>query len=249
LGRRFVGKTALITGASRGIGLAVAQQLVEGGARVLITARGDEALQEAVESLGASAIGIAGKADDPGHRARVFDVIGSRFGGLDYLVNNVGINPVYGPLMDMDDSAARKILEVNVVGALKMAQDSVAAGLRERGGAIVNISSIAGVTSSPGIGMYGVSKAALLSLTRQLAAELAPDVRVNAVAPAAVKTQFARALYEGREAELAEKYPLGRLGVPEDIAGPVTFLLSDDAAWITGQTLVIDGGATLVTAE
>lgn len=249
MGRRFVGKTALITGASRGIGLAVAQQLVEGGARVLITARGDEALQEAVESLGASAIGIAGKADDPGHRARVFDVIGSRFGGLDYLVNNVGINPVYGPLMDMDDSAARKILEVNVVGALKMAQDSVAAGLRERGGAIVNISSIAGVTSSPGIGMYGVSKAALLSLTRQLAAELAPDVRVNAVAPAAVKTQFARALYEGREAELAEKYPLGRLGVPEDIAGPVTFLLSDDAAWITGQTLVIDGGATLVTAE
>lgn len=247
--RRFEGKTALVTGASRGIGLAVARQLVNGGAQVLITARGDDALQEAVHGLGDSAAGIAGKADDAEHRAQVFEAIGSRFGGLDFLVNNVGINPVYGQLMDLDDGAARKILEVNVIGALKMAQDAVSAGLRERRGAIVNIASIAGVTSSPGIGMYGVSKAAVLGLTRQLAAELAPDVRVNAVAPAAVKTNFARALYEGREAELADKYPLKRLGVPDDVAGPVTFLLSDAAAWVTGQTLVIDGGATLVTAE
>ncbi|AUI50595.1 SDR family oxidoreductase [Arthrobacter crystallopoietes] len=247
--RRFEGKTALVTGASRGIGLAVARELVEGGARVVITARGEEKLQEAVRELDGPAVGIAGKADDAEHRAQVFDAIRSRFGTLDFLVNNVGINPVYGPMMDLDDVAARKILEVNVIGALKMAQDAVSAGLRERRGAIVNIASIAGVTSSPGIGMYGVSKAAVLSLTRQLAAELAPDVRVNAVAPAAVKTNFARALYEGREAELTDKYPLRRLGMPEDVAGPVAFLLSDAAAWITGQTLVIDGGATLVTAE
>jgi NAD(P)-dependent dehydrogenase (short-subunit alcohol dehydrogenase family) len=216
---------------------------------VLITARGEDKLQDAVRVLGGAALGVAGKADNPEHRARVFDVIDAEFGGLDFLVNNVGINPVYGPMMDLDDGAARKILDVNVVGALKMAQDAVSAGLRTRKGAIVNIASIAGVTSSPGIGMYGVSKAAVLGLTRQLAAELAPDVRVNAVAPAAVKTNFARALYEGREAELAAKYPLNRLGEPEDIAGPVTFLLSDDAAWVTGQTIIIDGGATLVTAE
>lgn len=216
---------------------------------MLITARGEDKLQDAVRTLGGEALGVAGKADNPDHRARVFEVISAEFGGLDFLVNNVGINPVYGPMMDLDDGAARKILDVNVVGALKMAQDAVSAGLRTRKGAIVNIASIAGVTSSPGIGMYGVSKAAVLGLTRQLAAELAPDVRVNAVAPAAVKTNFARALYEGREAELAAKYPLNRLGEPEDIAGPVTFLLSDDAAWVTGQTIVIDGGATLVTAE
>jgi NAD(P)-dependent dehydrogenase (short-subunit alcohol dehydrogenase family) len=119
----------------------------------------------------------------------------------------------------------------------------------ERGGAVVNIASVAGVSTSPGIGMYGVSKSAVVGLTRQLAAELAPKIRVNAVAPAAVKTAFAKALYEGREQEVAGKYPLKRLGVPADVAGPVTFLLSDDAAWVTGQTLVIDGGATLITAD
>ena len=240
--RRFDGTTTLITGASRGIGLAIATRLVAEGGRVAITARGQDTLNDAVAGLGAAAIGIAGKADDPEHRAAVFAHVASEFGHLDYLVNNAGINPAYGKALEVEESAARKILEVNVLGSLAWTRDAVAAGLDT---AVVNVASIAGISAAPGIALYGVSKAALISLTTQLAFELAPGIRVNAVAPAVIKTNFARALYEGREEEVAAGYPLGRLGEPADVAGPVAFLLSDDAAWITGQTIVIDGGGSL----
>jgi NAD(P)-dependent dehydrogenase (short-subunit alcohol dehydrogenase family) len=241
---RFDGKTALITGASRGIGLSIAQRLVDDGARVVITARGQDALDAAVAQLGgpAHAIGIAGKADSPDHRGEVFGTITREFDSLDFLVNNAGINPAYGKALDVADDAVRKIFEVNVLASLTWTRDAVAAGLST---AVVNIASIAGVTAAPGIAMYGVSKAALINLTTQLAFELAPGIRVNAVAPAVVKTDFARALYEGREDAVAATYPLRRLGVPTDVAGPVTFLLSEDAAWITGQTIIIDGGGSL----
>lgn len=242
---RFAGKTALITGASRGIGFAVAERLVAEGASVVLTARGADGLAAAIERLGsAHAVGFAGRSDDPGHRAEVAAHL-DELGGLDLLVNNVGINPVYGPLLAIDEGASRKILEVNVLGALEWSRLAVNAGLSSRGGAIVNIASIAGVASSPGIAMYGVSKAAVLSLTRQLAVELAPAVRVNAVAPAVIKTDFAKALYAEDEARAARPYPLQRLGEPADVAGPVAFLLSEDAAWITGQTLIIDGGVSV----
>jgi 3-oxoacyl-[acyl-carrier protein] reductase len=251
---RFDGRTALVTGASRGIGLAIAQRLVHEGARVVITARGQETLDAAVAQLNSSAaagqarvgpaavIGIAGKADNAEHRAEVFQRIASEFGPLDYLVNNAGINPAYGSLAKISEDAARKIFEVNVLGTLAWSREAVVAGLTT---AIVNIASIAGVTAAPGIAMYGVSKAALINLTAQLAFELAPNIRVNAVAPAVIKTDFARALYEGREQQVAEAYPLKRLGLPADVAGPVCFLLCEDAAWITGQTIIIDGGGTL----
>lgn len=241
---RFDGTVTLVTGASRGIGLAIAQRIVGDGGRVVITARGQESLDAAVATLGGPEVAqaVAGKADDPGHRSEVFARIASGFGRLDYLVNNAGINPAYGKVLEVEDAAARKILEVNVLGTLAWSRDAVAAGLET---AIVNIASIAGITASPGIAMYGVSKAAIISLTQQLAFELAPGIRVNAVAPAVVRTNFARALFEGREAEVVAGYPLARLGEPADVAGPVAFLLSDDAAWITGQTLVIDGGGSL----
>lgn len=241
---RFDGATALITGASRGIGLAIAQRFVADGGRVAITARGQQALDAAVASLGGPsvAIAIAGKADDPAHRAEVFARIAQEFGTIDHLVNNAGINPTYGPALETDEAVARKILDVNVIGALAWSRDAVAAGLT---GTIVNLSSISAITAAPGIAFYGVSKAALISLTQQLAHELAPRIRVNAVAPAVIKTDFAKALYEGREDEVAARYPLARLGVPDDVAGPVTFLMSSDSAWITGQTIVIDGGGSL----
>jgi 3-oxoacyl-[acyl-carrier protein] reductase len=243
--QRFKGHVALITGASRGIGLAIAERIVAEGGSVVITARKQDALDAAVAGLGPNAVGMAGKADDAEHRAAVYALIRERFGHLDHLVNNAGINPAYGPLADVGVDVMRKTLEVNVIATLEWARDAVSSGLLGDGGSIVNISSISGVAAAPGIGFYGISKGALITLTLQLAAELAPGIRVNAVAPAVIKTDFAKALYEGHEAEAAAGYPLKRLGEPKDVAGPVTFLLSDDASWITGQTIVIDGGASM----
>jgi NAD(P)-dependent dehydrogenase (short-subunit alcohol dehydrogenase family) len=246
---RFSGKTAIVTGASRGIGFAVARRLVDDGARVVITARGEDALREAAASLGENARFVAGKADDPAHQDEVIRTAIDEFGGADLLVNNTGINPAYGPILGLDLGTARKILEVNVVAALAWVQKVHAAWMGEHGGAIVNVASVAAIQPAPMIAMYGVSKAALKHLTEELAFELAPTIRVNAVAPAVVKTSFARALYEGREDEVSKAYPLRRLGVPDDVGSVVAFLLSDDAGWMTGQTLVIDGGATLGTGE
>ena len=250
MGLTHENKVAIVTGASRGIGLGIAQRLVADGARVVITARKSEALTEAVDALGgpAHALAIAGRADDAAHQDEVIAAARATFGRLDYLVNNAGINPAYGPMLDSDTEVARKVLEVNVVGAFSWIRKAVHAGLgtpEAPGGAIVNIASIAGLRTTGVLGWYAVSKAALIHLTAELGSQLGPDVRVNAVAPAVVKTQFAQALYEGREEQVAARYPLKRLGVPEDIAGAVSFLLSSDSSWITGQTLVIDGGVSL----
>jgi len=244
---RFTGKTAIVTGASRGIGLAIAERLVADGAKVVITARKQEALDEAVASLGGTdvALGVAGRADDVEHQAATVAAAIETFGSADLLVNNAGINPAYGPLMEIDHDAARKITEVNCLGTLSWTQQVYRAWMKEHGGAIVNVASVGGIRPAPGIAYYGASKAMLIHLTEELAVELGPNIRVNAVAPAVVKTRFATALYEGREEEVASAYPLKRLGEPEDIGSVVAFLLSEDAAWMTGQNVVIDGGVTL----
>lgn len=245
--KRFEGKVAIVTGASRGIGLGIAERLVAEGAKVVITARKQEALEEAVQHLGGPdvALAVAGKGDDPAHQddaiARALDT----FGRSDLLVNNTGINPVYGPMIELDLDAARKIFEVNVLSALSWTQKVHKAWMAEHGGAVVNVASVGGLKPAPGIGFYGSSKAMLIHVTQELAVELGPGIRVNAVAPAVVKTRFATALYEGKEEEVSSAYPLKRLGVPEDVSGVVAFLLSEDAAWMTGQVAVIDGGLTL----
>ncbi len=241
------GRVAVVTGSSRGIGLAVTRSLVQRGCRVVVSARGSEDLAAVVDELGEDNVEpVVGRIGEPDVRAAILDAAVGRWGGVDFLVNNVGINPVFGPLVEIDLTAAAKILETNILAATHLTQLAACSGLVERRGAVVNVASIAGLVASPGIGMYGVSKSAVLGLTRQFADELSPHVRVNAVAPAAVRTRFAEAMFAGhRGDELAAQYPLARVGEPADVAGPVAFLLSDDAAWITGQTIVIDGGASL----
>jgi NAD(P)-dependent dehydrogenase (short-subunit alcohol dehydrogenase family) len=232
------GRTAIVTGASRGIGLAIAHRLVADGARVLITGRTQETLDAATEELGGAdhATAVAGKAADAEHREQVIRTALDTYDSVDLLVNNTGINPVYGSLLDVEPGVAMKMVDTNVLAAIAWVKACRDAGMGANGGAVVNLSSVAGLGPSPGIGWYGATKAMLARVTSELAVELAPAIRVNAVAPAVVK---------GREEQVAATYPLKRLGRPEDVAGLVWFLLSDEAAWITGQTIVVDGGLML----
>lgn len=246
---RLDGRMALVTGGTRGIGRAIAEAFVAAGAGVCVLARKPDELAEtesALRALGGPVITVAGSAGDhavlDGAVARCTDELGR----LDLVVNNAATNPTFGPMIETEPAAVRKVLEVNVEGALHLAQAAWASWMSEHGGSIVNIASLGGVRPSPFIGIYNASKAALLHMTRQLALELAPKVRVNAVAPGLVKTDFARALWEPDEAGIGERHPVGRIGVPDDVAGAVLFLASDAASWITGSTLVIDGGMSLI---
>ncbi|TQN31728.1 3-oxoacyl-[acyl-carrier protein] reductase [Haloactinospora alba] len=244
---RFDGKVAIVTGASRGIGLASAQRIVAEGGKVTVTARNPDPLEAAVSELGGkeNALGVAGKAHDEEHRQDAIERTLDTFGRVDVLINNTGINPVFDAVVNVDPAAMAKIFDVNVIAAASWVSAVYHAWMKDNGGAVVNVASLAGQHPSPGLGIYGASKAALINLTEQLAYELAPGIRVNAVAPAVVKTQFASALYSEDEAAVAEGYPLGRLGEAQDVAAAIAHLASADAAWVTGQTHTLDGGRTL----
>ena len=248
MSKRFQDRTAIVTGASRGIGLGIAQRLVDEGAKVVVTARHQEDLDKAVAALGGAehALGCAGRADDPAHQAATVAAAIDAFGRLDILVNNAGINPVFGPLIETDLGAARKIIEVNAIAALAWLQQAHRAWFAEHGGTVLNVGSAAAVQHAPGVGFYGASKAMLAHLTATLAVELGPAIRVNSIAPAVVKTKFSRPLFAGHEEETASRYPLKRLGEVEDTSALAAFLLSDEASWLTGQTYIADGGVTLV---
>jgi 3-oxoacyl-[acyl-carrier protein] reductase len=246
----FTGRAAIITGATRGIGFGIAKELLGRGASVCITARKPEELDRAVAELdpegSGRAIASRGSADDAEHQQATVDAAMAAFGRVDYMVNNAAVNPHFGALVDADPNAVRKIFEVNVVATLVWTQLVHRAWQRDNSGAILNVASVGGVVAGPFIGAYNASKAALIHLTKQLAQELGPAVRVNGIAPAVVKTDFAKALYENDEEGVASRYPMKRLGVPNDTAKLAAFLLSDDASWITGQTVVIDGGITSI---
>lgn len=244
-------KVAIVTGATRGIGFATARMLLESGAAgVTITSRRTENVESAAEELGTAGfgpdrvLGLAARADDDEEAERTVAATIERFGALDILVNNAGTNPSGGPIMDVDMGAIDKTWLVNQRAPLVWSRVAFHAGMGDRGGAIINVASVGGLRPSPIIGAYNVSKAALIHLTHQLAFELAPKVRVNAVAPAVVKTKLSELLWTADEEAAARTHPLGRLGVPDDVATAITYLASDQASWITGVVLPVDGGVS-----
>jgi NAD(P)-dependent dehydrogenase (short-subunit alcohol dehydrogenase family) len=243
---RLDGKVALVTGGSRGIGRAIATRFAEAGANVMLSSRKPDALAEAAASMEGLAGDVAwhsANVGDPEAAPRCVDATVERFGSLDVLVNNAATNPYYGPLMEIDRARADKTVQVNLEAALMWTQCAWRASMAQGGGSVINLSSIGGLSVEPGIGWYNVTKAALVHLTRQLAAELGPGVRVNALAPGLVRTDFARALWEKAGDAVASHLPLRRLGEPDDVARAALFLASDAASWITGHVLVVDGGA------
>ncbi len=244
-----------MTGASRGIGRAIALAFATAGASVMISSRKAEALTQAADEIraaGGDRVGsvawYVANAGDPEQAGACVAATVERFGSVDILVNNAATNPYFGPMVDIDRDRADKTVRVNQSGYLEWVQAAWRAGMRESGGAVLNVASVGGLSVEGGIGWYNVTKAAVIHLTRQLAGELGPGVRVNALAPGLVKTDFARALWERGEEAIARRLPLGRLGRPEDIAAAALFLCSDAASWITGQTLVIDGGALCIAS-
>lgn len=246
---RLDGRVALVTGGTRGIGRAIVEAYVAAGAGVCVLARKEDELAEteaAVKAQGGSIVTVAGSAGDPAAIDTVVDRCVSELGRLDILVNNAATNPAFGPMIETEPAKVRKVLEVNVEGALLLAQRAWRAWMRDHGGVMLNIGSVGGIHAGPFIGIYNASKAALLHMTRQLALELGPDVRVNGLAPGLVKTHMARALWEADEAGIAARHPMRRIGAPDDIAGAALYLVSDAAAWITGSVLVVDGGLSLV---
>jgi NAD(P)-dependent dehydrogenase (short-subunit alcohol dehydrogenase family) len=240
---RFEGKVALVTGSSRGIGLAIAAELAAGGARVMLSSRKADALDAAAKGLEGEVAWTVANAGEPEQAEACVAATLDRFGGLDILVNNAATNPYLGPTIEIDLPRLDKTVAVNWRAPLYWSQLAWQRAMAEHGGVILNVASVGGLSVEPTIGAYNATKAALLHLTRTLAAELAPGVRVNAIAPGLVKTDMARALWEANEEAMARTMPLRRLGEPEDIGRAAAFLCSDAASWITGATLVVDGGA------
>ncbi len=239
---RLDGKVALVTGASKGIGKAIAASFAASGAKVMLVSRKLEQLEAAAAEMDGEVAVYAANAGDIDAAAACVAATVERFGGLDVLVNNAATNPYFGPTLDVDPGRFDKTVQVNLRGPVFWCQAAHRAAFAERPGVIVNIASVGGMRAEAGLGIYNLTKAALIHLTRQLAAELGPT-RVVGIAPGLVQTDFAAILVETFGDRLAASLPLGRLGEPQDIANLATFLASDLASWITGETFVIDGGA------
>ena len=237
---RLRGRVALVTGGTRGIGRAVAEAFAGAGARVCVSARDAGEVRRTAEELGGA--GLAGDVADPEHLRELTELALRAFGRIDVVVNNAATNQPYGPLMDADPDAWRTAFTVNVEAPLRLVQCVWRAWMREHGGAVINVCTEGAGHVGPNVGAYSTSKAALLHLTQQLAGELAPKVRVNSVSPGLVRTDMARFVWEPDEAEVAAGLPLGRIGEPADIARAVLWLASDQAEWITGADLLVDGG-------
>jgi NAD(P)-dependent dehydrogenase (short-subunit alcohol dehydrogenase family) len=246
----LAGKTAIVTGSSRGIGRAIAEGLAEAGAWVVISSRKQAACDEAAAAIrakGRSATAIACHVGDKAQLEHLVAETKRELGGIDILVCCAGINPHYGPMVEIADAAFDRVMATNVRSILSLAGMVLPEMAARRDGAVVILSSIAGLRGTMGLGAYALSKAAEMQLARNLALEWGPhNIRVNCIAPGIIKTDFARALWEDEQlvARRLDQTPLKRLGEPEDIVGAALLLTSRAGAYITGQTIVIDGGAT-----
>jgi NAD(P)-dependent dehydrogenase (short-subunit alcohol dehydrogenase family) len=241
------GKVALVTGASRGIGKAIAASMAAAGAKVMLNSRKQDALEAAAGEMTGDVDVFAANAgdDDAGERAVLATI--ERFGGLDILVNNAATNPYYGPMMDVDKGRYDKTFQVNLDAPIFWTQAAYEHALRDKPGVVINIASVGGLRAEGGLGVYNLTKAAVIHLTRQLASEIGPN-RVVGIAPGLVQTDFAAYLVDNFGDSLAARVPLERLGDPQDIANLAVFLASDMASWITGETYVIDGGAGVASS-
>jgi NAD(P)-dependent dehydrogenase (short-subunit alcohol dehydrogenase family) len=237
------GKVALVTGASKGIGAAIARIYAEQGAAVMLSSRKIEALEETAASIDGETAVYAANAGDPEQARECVTATLERFGGLDILVNNAATNPYFGPSIDIDLSRFDKIVNVNIRGPLVWTQEAWKQSMADRGGTVINMASVGGMKYNGSIGIYDMTKAALIHLTKHLATELGPNVRVNAIAPGLIKTDFARALWEPGGDRQEWHWPLRRLGEPIDIARAALFLATDLSSWMTGEVLVVDGGS------
>jgi NAD(P)-dependent dehydrogenase (short-subunit alcohol dehydrogenase family) len=242
------GKVAIITGASRGIGLAIAEAFSDANAKVVLSSRKQEDLDQAAEKInaaGGEALAIAAHTGDAEAIHYMLEKTIDTFGGVDILVNNAGTNPHFGPLLTAEESHWDKILDVNLKGYFRMIK-ACAASMRERGGGkVINMASVSGLRATPGLGIYGVSKAGVLMLTKVLAVELAADnIQVNAIAPGLIKTRFSKALWEtpSLQKSVMGNIPQGRVGLPEEVTGIALYLASQASSFTTGGVFVVDGG-------
>jgi len=249
------GKVALVTGSSRGIGQAIVTRMAEHGAKVVVSSRKAEPCENIAAAInmrygkgGEIAASIPANINDKTQLQALVDGTCARFGRIDILVCNAAINPHFGSALSVSDEAFDKIMSANVRSTLWLCQMVLPEMSGRKDGVVIILSSIAGLKGMPVIGTYGLSKAADMQLARNIAIEYGPDnIRANCIAPGVVKTDFARALWDAPAGEqhLKEQTPLRRLGQPDDIAGAAVFLASPAGAWMTGQTLVIDGGTTV----
>ena len=245
------GRVALITGASRGIGSAIAEERARRGATVVLSSRKQADLDleaEKINSAGGRAHAVAAHSGRTEDLQRLTDATLEKFGKIDILVNNAATNPYFGSLMDMDIAAWDKTFEVNLRGLFALTQMVVKGSMAKTGGSIVNVASVGGVRPGNGLGAYNVTKAGVIHLTRQLALELGPTIRVNAVAPAVIQTKFAELLWSTPEIHdrVVSTTAVGRIGQPPEVAAVVAFLASDAASYVNGQTIIIDGGGGAV---
>ena len=243
-------KVAIVTGASKGIGEAMARGLAEFGAKVVISSRKRESVDAVAESFqndGLEAIAIAANMGNVEEAHALVDQTVDAYGGIDIIINNAAANPVFGPIQNTEERAFDKILDVNLKGPFELCKKAYPILKQRGGGSIINISSIGGLTPERGIGIYSVSKAGLINLTKVMAQDWGADnIRVNAICPGLIKTKFSEALW-GNEPILdrfLQQIPLNRVGTSDDVAGLAVYLASDAAAYCTGGVYLIDGGYT-----